>query len=857
MNRTADDLGEAPRTIGSTRTIGVPIRTDDGDVFRADVYTAVDVSEDPDLREELFEGTLNEVEGPEGEEVYRPAVAVRYHDPGEEIFALVVPEPLRHRSFELRRELLEELEAFGGRLPEYVVNFQVVCAPETPEELAERTRRAATGSRDRAEVSADLDAEADVDELQRRLDEREEELETREKQLEEVRDRVDREREQMREEFDAERQDLDEMRNELKEMRDEIEREREELEEERQALQAERLNLEDKSRRVERGEPEEPTQHSTQVVTDDQFISMTPTEGEDAIDEDSARPRKLQAMPLERDAVPEQFDEERADGTDGYVEVSGGRVRACGRLSGERLERFAEETPRLFVQFHRVDDVPVAALTVALLDEDGAVVDSFGWPLDLAGDVHSSVLHRLSEEFELEVALYDPDGEIEAAYEFRAPYEENVDWIRNRVEAEREESEVPEEFSEVVRGFQEDDFERVGSMRHNFERGAFHELDSPSRVKLAAGVVGYWSEEEQLEYLISNRTYPLEPFRRLQENVIEEALEYGIFLPEPLRERAVELGLVADDVDLVERQLANFAEVGVQIRDNDLDPIDEWENWDQLIGLAKEIGVTPDPEVLELAEASLQRAKDYQETEEVGAGAGAAEVDDGAEESEEPPKPEEPSVVEAEQQVVGKRSEKTGVMYYLPDSAVLDTFEDMADMPREDLEKLLDDPNGRLEAAQILLDKFGADVVSVVLEAAEQMSAPELTALARFLETKADGLEPQLVRAVETGGPSATFVAARALAEIRSTTALPKLLEAYRDPDRQLNRAAVGRALASYGEKLLPELTSSIQEEGTNEHVVTLLMYLEDEHAGILDDLADHRTDEVREAVERAREQKL
>jgi hypothetical protein len=34
-------------------------------------------------------------------------------------------------------------------------------------------------------------------------------------------------------------------------------------------------------------------------------------------------------------------------------------------------------------------------------------------------------------------------------------------------------------------------------------------------------------------------------------------------------------------------------------------------------------------------------------------------------------------------------------------------------------------------------------------------------------------------------------------------------------------------------------------------------MYLEDEHQGILADLADHRDDEVGDAVERARQQKL
>jgi HEAT repeat protein len=142
-----------------------------------------------------------------------------------------------------------------------------------------------------------------------------------------------------------------------------------------------------------------------------------------------------------------------------------------------------------------------------------------------------------------------------------------------------------------------------------------------------------------------------------------------------------------------------------------------------------------------------------------------------------------------------------------------------------------------------------------VLEAAEEMNAPEVASLGRFLHTKSDALEPQLVKAVEDNiGPSATLVAARALAAERTQTAIPVLMEAYLDEDRGANKDAMARALAKYGKKLVPPVTRELKKRGSNPLIVTLLMELERSEPGLLDELAKDRSKSVREATQAARD---
>src|SRR5690554_3378829 len=180
------------------------------------------------------------------------------------------------------------------------------------------------------------------------------------------------------------------------------------------------------------------------------------------------------------------------------------------------------------------------------------------------------------------------------------------------------------------------------------------------------------------------------------------------------------MGLAADDVDLAQRLVAEFAEISVGLRASDLNPFQEWENWDALLGLCESVGLAVDPDVLELAEASLKRAQDFQDAEDDGVPQ-ANEPEFELEEINHGEVDFDPSI-ELSAPLVARRSETTGVTYFLLDDALLDTFDDLAEMTFEDLGLLLEDSNGRLEAAQMLVERFEARGANAALQGAENMT---------------------------------------------------------------------------------------------------------------------------------------
>ncbi|MFP4600339.1 MAG: hypothetical protein ACLFVJ_18940, partial [Persicimonas sp.] len=459
----------------------------------------------------------------------------------------------------------------------------------------------------------------------------------------------------------------------------------------------------------------------------------------------------------------------------------------------------------------------------------------------------------------LQAVLFGEDAG-DAAFSIAAPLHDNLAWIRRRAQQRLDDDGFDAgDFEAAAEAWADENGARLGMMRHNFKADSFADFAGPAEVKLAAGIVGYWSTPEQFEYLVGNRSFPMEQFEAIQQRVVRSAVEHGVFINEPLRRFAVDLGLAESERDLVERLVGEYAEVNVGLRTNDLDPMEQWENWEALVDAAEQFALALDPEVLELAEASLKRAQDFQETGPLDAPVSPQEpapadpVSDVAADDAASDDAVSRDAYDVDQLVVARRSESTGVTYFLPDDAVLDTFDDLASMSREDLELLLDDAKGRLEAAQMLVERFGAEGMRLALEGAENMTTTEVAALARFLETKAEGLEAQLVRCVESAGPSATYVAARALASIRSTSAIPTLLEAYRDEDRGGNRRNLARTLAVYGNKLLPGLKRVIKKEGHDDALVMLLVELERQHDGVLAELAKDRSKSVRRAAEAAR----
>ncbi|CAD7695610.1 unnamed protein product [Ostreobium quekettii] len=859
--------------LGRTSKTSVLISSHAGPVFPASVYTGVNVTEDPELREKLFDGELNRVPSPFSERTYDLAIPVRYHDEELRLFVLVIPESLRHEEFKHRSELLNEMAREREVLPDYVKNFRTVFDAEAlatleQSQLAALTAPAADAGEEASDEAgpnevtvlsksplpappavdtAALEEErADIKRERDHLEKKREELSLKETQLGDVSERLERERERMEEvemNIATEREEIDRDRQRLI-------LEREEIERERQQLEATRLNLEQRELEAAQGGAIVAAEEKTQVVTDDQFIEVVEDDPVDLVlDEkeileehdvvtsapstgllsETALPADTpddefgpddathitQVPGLNAVHVSSTFDETYASGQDYYTRVVDGYVVAAWRTGKKAVDRVLDNDPKLFIQYAVIEECPLATILLASLDDGHKLSESFGWPLDVTHDNDRAVIDALMAESAVRFAFYDRKGKLIRSYDAKADLEANVRWIKEKADDFlADASGAAGVFGTATEVFFSDDYERLGSMRHNFYKSSFEDLRAPSEIKLAAGIVGYWSSGDVFDYLIGNRSFPL------------------------------------------------------CLKPNDLDPIEQWENWDALLEFADESGVQPDPDVVELAQAALRRAQEFQQQEEELPGErtqitqipteAKAKGGEGDEKlpANMPKLPGPPAFNLSDENdglVVARRSETTGVTYFLPDDDVLDSFDDMSTMSKDDLLLLLEDANGRLEAAQMLIERFGAPVVSRVLEGSEEMMAGEVASLAKFLETRADGLEGELVRCIESGGPSATYIASHALVQVKSTSAIPTLLDALRDPKRQGNLEVLATTLAGYGDKLVPALTRTIKSKGHDDAVVALLRRLGQRDEELLNNLAKDRNRRIREAAKAAR----
>ncbi|MBA2660967.1 MAG: hypothetical protein H0U74_01625 [Bradymonadaceae bacterium] len=884
--------------LGRTAQTSVLISSASGPVFPANVYTCVNATQNPELREALLAGTLNHVACPFSDQVYKLAIPLRYHNEALRLYVLLIPEELRHEEFKRRSELLEELARERELLPSYLAGFHTVFTfaqlealeanppriePAQPEEAT--TIGAAPGqAADAGEHEArNREAQARLDEQRRQLEQERHNIGITREQLDEVSTRLERESARLDEALEgvaAERATLHALR--------------EQLEEQRRELDFQKLSAEQAQLRLSQGGHDEPVE-STQVVTDDQFIEVVraPLASERLVEEvddydieeidepadrladdeedfaaeatqittgllrasKSSKPTQVRVTEIDYDQVPATFDPKISAGRHYALDPAGDLVLGIWRLPNARAEQFVGAARRVFIQYREVDSFPMLALVLAAVDAKEQAIESIAWPINVNYKQDQLVLDKLASEQRARIAIYGDSGGLAAAFELALPLAENIAWARERAERYLTTNKVDATaFSTASRTYVADDFERLGTMRHNFDKDSFAQATKASQAKLAAGIVGYWSLGDIYDYLIGIRCFPIMDFRAIQRRVVQQAIEWGIFINMALQSVALEEGLASDSRTLAERLIANFAEVTVGIRSNDLDPIQQWENWDALLELASLVGISPDPSVIELAEISLKRAQEHQENIDAGEISEAVEDDDEVE-LDAGQFQAMADAVDFDELVVARKSESTGVTYFLPDSALIDAFDDMATMPREDLELMLEDGNGRLEAAQVLIERFGSAATSAVLEASETMNATEIAALAKFFETKADGLETELVRCVETSGPSATYIAARALVALRSTTAIPVLLEALIDPARQGNKQQLAQALARYGERLMAPLTRAIKRDNGGDSLIILLTYLEHARPGTLTELSRDRSKPLREAARVARTQ--
>ncbi len=589
----------------------------------------------------------------------------------------------------------------------------------------------------------------------------------------------------------------------------------------------------------------------------------------------------LSILEFPLDTLPESFENAFSSDADSDNNLDYGLILyqdytlAGWRLLEEEIQPYVtalhEQSLRFFFQYREINNLPLLSLMLARVDANEQALESIALPIPLLGDSATDtksqqILTQLANDERLRIALYNAAGEPHIAFDIIAPIAANIAWARSRASQLLAENPAdPAAFQEITKTYLADDFERLGTMRHTFEKGSFAHAMRPSQAKLAAGVVGYWSLDDVFDYLIGIRSFPLRDFRAIQRRAIEQSIEWGIYINQPLQQLAISEGFAPDLRTLTERIIANFAEVSVGIRANDLDPIQHWENWDILLELAADVDIVPDPSVIELAEISLKRAQEYQDMLDAGNSLQGdyEEADEILEEDEDhllagDEFQEMLDAVHFDDLVVARHSEQTGITYFLPESALIDSFDDMASMSQEDLELLLEDGSGRLEASQMLIERFGKDALPAVLAAVENMNATEVAALARFTESRADDLIPDLIAGLDTCGPSTLYITARALVARRTNNpqvneAIPTLLAATLDPARAANQQALLQTIAQFGDQLVAPLMRAIKQNVGDKALIALLSLLENERPGTIAEFARDRSKPLRDAAASAR----
>ncbi|MCA9523196.1 MAG: hypothetical protein KC609_19605 [Myxococcales bacterium] len=390
--------------------------------------------------------------------------------------------------------------------------------------------------------------------------------------------------------------------------------------------------------------------------------------------------------------------------------------------------------PRAVIQAH---STPTYGLVTIGVRDDQL---SFDLPLDVENGADAAFLRSLAQRFRFEVELVSNHDKALQRERLSAPLEENArlalddasGYTRNLNSSTRD-------FAAAVESWKKDP-ERDGKLAHPFHGEAFKDpsannADSPASVKTALGVLDFWSEPENFRYLTLKKSHPLSQFNRLLRRFLERAFHFGLSLPERLKEKAVSFELATSPKEIVHGSLANFAEVCLNIRTNDLTEEEIWDNWQALLQDCDEHQVAPDPQIEQLAKKSL---RDFQrKSQNQGHESDAIELADN---------------VEAE------------------------VYEDFSQLSAKELLDFLRYPEHRKDAAIALARLRDASHLTELTSVCELMDHDEIVSLFPEFAGYGAKAEDAMLRLLSSRNPIISQAAAMVLGEIKSQKAIGPLL---------------------------------------------------------------------------------
>ncbi len=300
-----------------------------------------------------------------------------------------------------------------------------------------------------------------------------------------------------------------------------------------------------------------------------------------------------------------KFDEKAAYGSHAYLKLNAeGELEAAVKLDDRQADGWIVADLDIRIQLHLIDQKAMPCITLFSKQGD-QIEDELFWPIPLERVEGVSILEALRKCFRFELATYKKNGAFYGKRQIETPLEENVSYLLSRLKKLNMNSEQMMQAKFLA---SESSFDRAGKLKHNFNRQSFAEIKNASQAKLAIGIWAYWSSPEQKEYLLLVKSFPLPWLRRIQHRVLKAGIYFGLDMPKPLQKQAIALKLSSNEVDLLQKSIAHFAEVNVKLKPNGLNAMEVWENWSALFERVEELNIHVDEDVELLALRAMKAA---------------------------------------------------------------------------------------------------------------------------------------------------------------------------------------------------------------------------------------------------------
>jgi hypothetical protein len=285
--------------------------------------------------------------------------------------------------------------------------------------------------------------------------------------------------------------------------------------------------------------------------------------------------------------------------------VIGTDVNLYARVDPQTARTIVEGNPDLLIQLHLLPSYPLITLTL-VLDPLAEELAAIHWIIDIEEDEDRNLLHLLRRRFRANVLLFDADYGLIDEVTFEPPREVNVAHVVDRATQALGEIGPTQLSPAQAREQFRSEWDWAGKKKHPFTEDAYGEIKAVTEAKLALGILTYWTEPQNHEYLVLVKSIPVDLLDAITRRILDGATRFGLWLSPPLRERAVTLALAPDVSSLTARLIDAFAGLGAEPPGLEIEDIAD--NWQRLLHDAEELDLSVSKEAVRLAEQSLERA---------------------------------------------------------------------------------------------------------------------------------------------------------------------------------------------------------------------------------------------------------